>query len=502
MAALGEELVSRIVGYKITKGDFRTSSPNLPQRVVILGEANTANQSGLSTDALTATTLQQIGNAYGYGSPIYHTMRILRPISGGGIGGIPIVVLAQAAAGGSVAKVMTIEPSGTATANGTHTIYVAGRAGIDGQSYDINIESGDDVSDITAKIETAINNVLGAPVIASEDSYEVTLTAKWTGLTSNDLTVTVDDNGNDLGITYTIATSTAGSGTPSIAAALATFGNDWNTIIINTYGTVSAIMTSLESVNGIPDPTTPTGRYAATVFKPFIALTGSVADDPSSITDARLNNVTIAICPAPLSAGFPFEAAANMGVLFANTSQNTPHLDVCGSSYPDMPTPLAIGSMATYTNRDTIVKKGCSTVDLVGGKYQVQDFVTTYHPLGELPPQFRYCRNLMLDWNVRYGYFLLEQINVVDHVIADDNDTVRASRVIKPKQWKALLFQYADDLTLRGLVVQPTFMQESITVSLSTSNPDRLEVFFRYKRSGVARIVSTVAEAGFNFGTL
>jgi phage tail sheath gpL-like len=167
-----------------------------------------------------------------------------------------------------------------------------------------------------------------------------------------------------------------------------------------------------------------------------------------------------------------------------------------------MPTPLAIGSMATYTNRDTIVKKGCSTVDLVGGKYQVQDFVTTYHPLGELPPQFRYCRNLMLDWNVRYGYFLLEQINVVDHVIADDNDTVRASRVIKPKQWKALLFQYADDLTLRGLVVQPTFMQESITVSLSTSNPDRLEVFFRYKRSGVARIVSTVAEAGFNFGTL
>jgi phage tail sheath gpL-like len=194
MAALGEELVSRIVGYKITKGDFRTSSPNLPQRVVILGEANTANQAGLSTDALTATTLQQIGNAYGYGSPIYHTMRILRPMSGGGIGGIPIVVLAQAAAGGSVAKVMTIEPSGTATANGTHTIYVAGRAGIDGQSYDINIESGDDVSDITAKIETAINNVLGAPVIASEDSYEVTLTAKWTGLTSNDLTVSIELN--------------------------------------------------------------------------------------------------------------------------------------------------------------------------------------------------------------------------------------------------------------------------------------------------------------------
>jgi hypothetical protein len=45
-------------------------------------------------------------------------------------------------------------------------------------------------------------------------------------------------------------------------------------------------------------------------------------------------------------------------------------------------------------------------------------------------------------------------------------------------------------------------MKDSIEVAISTTNPDRLETFFRYKRSGVARISSTVAEAGFNFGTL
>ena len=108
----------------------------------------------------------------------------------------------------------------------------------------------------------------------------------------------------------------------------------------------------------------------------------------------------------------------------------------------------------------------------------------------------------MLDFNVRYGYYLLEQINVIDHVIANDVDIVTATNVVKPKQWKAVLFQYSDDLVLRGLIVDAAFMQDSITVDISTDNPDRLEVFFKYKRSGVARIVSTTAEAGFNFGNV
>jgi hypothetical protein len=104
--------------------------------------------------------------------------------------------------------------------------------------------------------------------------------------------------------------------------------------------------------------------------------------------------------------------------------------------------------------------------------------------------------------NVRYGYYLLEQDYVVDHAIASDDTTVSASKVVKPKTWKGVLFNYAESLSLRGLIVQPDFMQNSITVSISTTNPDRLETFFRYKRSGFTRIASTEAQAGFNFGSI
>src|SRR5690606_31438824 len=162
---------------------------------------------------------------------------------------------------------------------------------------------------------------------------------------------------------------------------------------------------------------------------------------------------TIAICPAPLSTGLPMEAAANMAALFARTMQDTPNLDVSGKSYPDMPVPLSIGVMGGYDNRDAIVKKGCSTVDLVSGRYQVQDFVTTYHPQGEIPPQYRYCRNLMIDFNIRYSYYLRELLYVVDHQIANDNDTVTATNVVKPKTWKAVVHDMADDFVRRGLTV-------------------------------------------------
>lgn len=502
--AVGLERISRVVGYKISKGDFRNSTPNLPQRIAILGEANTANQATLDTNPRQITSAQEAGQRYGYGSPIYQIMRILRPLSGGGIGGIPTVVYPQDEAVGATAAARTVTPTGTATGNATHTLFVAGRSGLDGSFYDFVVEEGDTPADISAKITDAVNAVLGSPVIAATNAApdNSELTCKWAGLTSEDLTVTVDTNDKAVGITYAVASSATGAGTPSIAGALAAFGDEWNTIVINSYGAVTAVMSALEAFNGIPDPVSPTGRFNGIIMKPFIALTGSLVDDPTSITDGRKEDVTIAICPAPNSDGFAFEAAANMALLFGRISQDTPHLDVAGRLYPDMPTPTSIGSMASYENRDAFVKKGSSTVSLTAGRYKVEDFVTTYHPDGEVPPQFRYSRNLMLDFNVRYGYFILEQSNVVDHAIANNDDVVSASRVVKPKSWTQILNKYAEDLANRALIVDVPFMQDSIEVNISTTNPDRLETFFRYKRSGFARISSTTAEAGFNFGNI
>ena len=496
--------VSRIVGYQLTTGNFAATSPNLPQRLAMFGEANHANQSSLVLTPTQITSAQQAGALFGYGSPMHIMSRILFPVTGnGGLNGLPLWAYPQAEAPSASSKKIEITASGVATANGTHYLVIAGREGLEGQFYAINILAGDTAAIIATKMANAVNNILGSPMTGVATPYVCDFESKWKGLTADALSITIDTNStvNALGITYIIASIQSGSGTPDVGPATLLFGSAWNTIALNPYGDNTTVMTTLEAFNGVPDPANPTGRFAGTVMKPFIALTGSTDNDPSAITDARLGNLTIAICPAPGSAGLPMEASANMAVLFANVSQNTPHLDVAGKTYPDMPTPASIGSMADYNNRDIIVQKGCSTVTLHAGVYKVEDFVTTWHPQGETPPQFRYCRNLMIDMNIRFMYHILEETNVENHTIANDSDTVTASSVVKPKIWRQVLQGFASDLGKAALIADVPFMQNSITVAIGVTNPDRLETFFKYKRTGFVRIASTQAQAGFNFGT-
>ena len=162
-----------------------------------------------------------------------------------------------------------------------------------------------------------------------------------------------------------------------------------------------------------------------------------------------------------------------------------------------IPDDSLIGDMSDYENRDFLVKKGCSTVILENGKYQIQDFVTTYHPAGETPLQYAYPRNLVIDWNVKDGYMILESRNVRDHVLVLDGQVTDAPKSVKPKQWAAVLYDFFADLGIRALIKDPEFSKQSLKVEVDPNNSDRFNTFFRYKRTGIARIQSTDAEAGF-----
>jgi phage tail sheath gpL-like len=508
--AVSSGAVSRVLGYKLTTGDFRNSTPNLPIRIAILGEANDANQASLSLAPVSITSAQQAGELYGFGSPIYTAMRILRPISGGGVGSIETVVYPQGVAGGAEAEIDSITVTGTATANAVHTVVINGRRSLDGESYSYSVVKDDTASEVAQKIADAVNGVLGCPYSATVALGVVTLTAKWSGYTGADMQVKIDAGSVGAGLTYIKVQETEGSGTPSVATSLTLFGEEWNNIIVNTYGEESTVLDSLEAYNGIPSPTDPTGRYAGIVFRPFVALFGTsrVTGLPASFA-SRANEVTNVLCPTPLSSGLPMEGSANFARLLAIQANDNPELDVAGQNLPDMPIPDDLSNFATiatdfstYEGRNLLAKSGISTVNIVNGSYQIQDLVTTYHPTGELNPQFRFVRSLIQDFNVKFGYRLQEELYVIDHLIANDDDIVRVSKVIKPKTWKTILNNYFLDLVSRGLIVDAPFSKDSLIVGISTSNPDRLETFFKYKRSGFDRIASTTVEAGFNYGTV
>lgn len=499
--AVGLDRRSRVSGYKIKKGFFSNDTQNLPQIIAVFGEANTANQSGLTVDKREVTSAKEAAELYGYGSPIHRIMRILRPISGDGVGGIPTIVFPQISDAGASATTREWTVTGTATANATHYVVINGRDTVDFQTSAFSVVVGDTPTVIAGKIKDAVNSVLASPVSAANTAGVLTLTSKWEGATSAEINISIDFGNNSAGVSYSETDSTDGAGTVNLANSFSQFGDDWYTTVINPYADK---LDEFEAFNGFPDEDAPTGRYNGLIFKPFMAYFGSVEsdkDDLASITndEDRVNQVTNVLCPAPGSLGFTFEAAANVVALFARIAQDSPHLDVNNKSYPDMPVPSNgnIGDMSDYNNRDFLVKKGCSTVILENGAYKIQDLVTTYHPEGENPLQYAYARNLNLDWNVSDAYRTLETIRLKDKTLIQDGQVSEVSGTVKPKEWKAVLFDLFEDLATRALINDPQFSKNSLLVQVSSTNPNRFETFFRYKRTGIARIESTDVEAGF-----
>jgi len=498
--AVGLDRISRVSGYNVKKGVFINDTQNLPQVIAIFGEANDANQSGLTTTGVEVTSAVEAANLFGYGSPIHSIMRILRPLSGDGVGGIPTIVYPQISDGTPTMREWTV--TGTATGNATHTLIVNGRDSIDYKSYSFSVATGDTPTVIAGKIVDVINNVLSAPCTAESTAGVITFVSKWSGATSAELSIEINYGTDAVGVAYSQTDSSVGSGTVDISDALTQFSDNWNTIVVNSYGT--AQLAVLEAFNGVPNDVNPTGRYSGLIFKPFCAYFGSTLSgngDLTAITDngARVNQVTNVLCPAPNSLGFSWEAAANVVALAAVVFQNNPNLDVNNMAYPDMPIPADgnIKDMRDYNNRDLLVKKGCSTVLLKNGAYVIQDLVTTYHPDGEVPLQYSYPRNLNIDWNVSDSYRTLETIYLKDKTLVADSQIVNVDGCIKPSEWKGIVYDLFDGEAQKALINDPEFSKASLNVQISTTNPNRFETTFSYKRTGIARIESTTAKAGF-----
>lgn len=506
--AVGLDRISRVSGYNVKRGVFTTDTQNLPQIIAVFGEANTANQSGLTVTKREITSAAEAADLYGYGSPIHSQMRILRPLSGDGVGGIPTIVFPQITdeEATSATRVWTV--TGTATANTTHYVVVNGRTNLDFQQYYFDVKIGDTASTVATKIANAVNGVLSSPCFCDTDGNEILFETKWKGATSNGLSISIlygNPTGRSIltaGLSYAQTSTSNGTGGVDLAASLAQFGDDWYTMVTNPYG--SAQLDVLEQFNGLPNDENPTGRYSGLVYKPFCAYFGSTLsdkDDLADITDDanRVAQVTNVLCPAPASLGFSWEAVANMVALASVIYQNSPNLDVNNLSYPDMPTPFNgnIGDMKDYNNRDFLVKKGCSTVLLKNGAYVVQDLVTTYHLEGEVPLQYSYPRNLNIDWNMADSYRTFERLYLQDKTLVADGQIVDVDGCIKPKEWKGLVYELFDNIAEKALINDPEFSKSSMVVNISTLNPNRFETTFKYKRTGIARIESTTASAGF-----
>jgi len=484
--------VARVVGITTAFKNLRAGNVVfLPQRVALVGQGTTVAQASYSNDKAVVTSAFQVGETYGFGSPLHLAALRLLPTNGDGLGSIPLTVYPLDDDGSGIVSTGDITPSGSPSAQASFKVSVNN---ILSEAFVISV--GDSVAVITAAMETAINAVLEMPIIAVDGTTVLDFTSKWKGASANDIQVEIvaDDLAGNV---FTITQPVGGTTNPDVQDALDQVGDVWETLMLNCMDVADTDTLDLYSTFG-------EGRWGALVRKPLIVFTGNTATSVASaiaVPDARKSDRTNAQLVAPASNDLPFIVAARQLARIAVVANNNPPVDY-GSRDASGLTPGADGSQWNYLERDLAVKGGSSTIEVRDGVINLSDTVTFYHPSGDPTPAYRYVVDIIKLQNILFNLDLIFVTPEWDGapLIPDDQPTTNRSAK-KPKSAVAAIASLVDSLGLNAIISDPVTAKASITANINESNPKRLDVVFTVQLAGNTNIISIDFNFGFFFGT-
>ena len=491
--------VSQKIGYSLAAGEQPQTGRNLNASVIVIGQANDAQISGLATTKQRLRKAIDVARVYGFGSPLHRMASQLLPPDGSG-SGIPIDFLHVPAISGGATRVDSITITGTVTKNVTGRLAIAGESQFNGFDISFSVLTTDTTTTLASKIVDSINNVQGSPVVATSTAGVVSLTSKFSGKYANELNYELIGLA-DTGLTFSIANTTAGAGDTSIVGLTTALGNDWTPLVLCQFNDKQA---ELAAVNGKPDPVAPTGRYGNGRFIPFIAYVGSKESTLSSVEmlvgTSNKEDLTVEFCSAPNSNSFTWTIAAEWMRLRANIMQNRPTLDIAGQSLSGIHVASTAGEFGDDNTIDLVAKTGHSTAQIINDKYEIVDSVTTYRPDGEIAPVFRFTRDIVVDLNIGYRKKIIDKALIINKVIVDENSPATSDDVIKPSQVKVATLSMAQGLAEDGFIADLPYFAENLVVVINSANASRIDTSIKYRRTSTGKIADTLAEANFYFG--
>lgn len=483
--------VARTVGIKTNFQDLRQGNIQfLPQRIAILGQgASTATYSSTKRQI---TTESEAGQIYGFGSPIHLVAKQLLPVNGDGVGTIPVTVYPLEDAVSGVAATGDITPVGSPTGTASYIVRVNN---IDSQAF--TVVSGDTVAGIVAKITTAINAILDMPIVATNNTTDVTITAKWQGASGNDLHVEIV-GASSVGVTFAISQLSGGDVNPDVDPALLQMGEVWETFVLNCLNIDDTV--TLDKFQAFGE-----GRWGALTRKPFVVFTGTneaSVTNAIAIPDARKTDRINAQLVAPASKNLPFVIASRQLSRIAVIANNKPARDYGSQDARGLVAGEDL-SQWNYQQRDQAVKGGSSTIKVKDNVINISDVVTFYHPTGEAVPAYRYVVDIVKIMNVIHNLNLIFDTPEWDGspLIPDDQPTANRDAK-KPKTAVAAIAGMIDSLATNALISDPETAKKKTLAVISDQNPKRLDVSLTVQLSGNTNIISIDLNFGFYFGNL
>jgi len=487
-SAIDQSAVARVMGIAVIFQDLRGGNAALlPQVLGVVGQGNDAATYPLTKQQVTTST--QAGEIYGYGSPIHLAVEKLKPASGiGGVGTIPVYIHPLNKAVGATASAGDVVGVGVMTENAAYRVKVNNI-----ESNQVIMLTGETFAARASDFADAVSAVLKMPVLAVDNAGTLELTAKASGDLGNDLFIEIE--GPDAGVTFAVTQPGGGAGTSDVKDALATVGDTWETMLLNTLEISSSDTLDDYKFWGFD-------RWNPLVHKPVIVFTGYTGSKANitDVTDTRKDDFINSQLVAPSSNDLPYVVAAAELAEIASLANNNPAVDYGSLEVPSVNNGNDEDQMI-YVERDAAVKGGSSTVLVRDGVMNLQDIVTMYHPSGEDIPPFRYVVDIVKEMQVVYNLALIFNGKPWDGapLIPNDQPTTNpAAR--KPKDAVAELAALTDSLGSFAVLSAPAESKPLIRAEISALNPKRLDICYPHFLSGNANIISIDSKFSFYLG--
>ena len=492
--AIDASAVARVVGVEtIFRDDRQAQVRFLPQMIALIGQGNST--STYPTTPVDVTSALEVAQLVGFGSPLHEAAKQLFPLNGDGVRSVPVRMYPLQAGASAAAAAGDVTFVGTSTRQIVFQVRVGGVL-----SESIVVPSGTAAAAMGALVDPAVDNVLDMPVTSAPTSGTdgVDLTAKWLGVTGNDIGIELINFPTDAGLTATITAMAAGAVAPDVTVALNQVGTRWESMLINAAAPYDDATTNNAFMTWGEGRWLPLGKRQAVVFNAT-----SETDRNTLITHGdtrRLDRINV-VAAMPGCKSTPWAMAAREVARVALTANNRPARDY-GSQVLSGLIPGTDAEQFEYTDRDLLVKAGISTTEVRNGAITISDTVTYYHPEGDPLPAYRFVKNIVklqqTTYNVRINF---ETARWDGAPLLLDTDFTTDEDAVKPKTARATAAAIVDGLADAAIVGMRDETKSGIRAQINTQNPDRLDLVIPWKVSGNANQIAITQEFSFIFGT-
>ena len=478
---------SRVCGVDVEYKNFNVgNAAMLPQRLAIFGIGNDDADYGLNKMEV-GGSCTQVGDRFGYGSPLHLIAKVLFPLAGNSAT-FPVTIYPLKKSDDAIPAEAAILSMGTPKANGSGIVHIGGI------SSEFAIKKGDKCSDILNSITSAINGNMDNPAYAEIVCGKIKLVSKWSGESSNMISLEVECGVE--GLVFSLTPFEGGAIDPDIVPALQKIGNIWETQILDSFDYKKNSRLDQYQEYG-------EGRWGSLEKKPLIVAHGCNDDleTRTAITDPRKYDYINYLIVSVGSRELPFVIAAK-GLVndIMTTANNNP-----AQGYKGLLTSLHCGDdsvQENYGQRDSSVKKGSSTNIKNGSVAELNDIITFWHPESEgMFPSRRYVVNLVKLQNVVYNVRLIMEMDELKGApLVKDDQPTRNPKAVSPKVIKTYFMNLANSLALVAILAESEFTKKNLTVLLDSANPNRLNSNFPCKLSGNIEITDSLIQFGYLLG--